>query len=214
MKELLDFIYPPVCSICGKLDKNSICKKCEIMLKRQAIFGIDDYSRKMRYFSEHIYVFKYDGEIRKMLLNYKFNDKPYIYNTFVNFLKKNEKIFIQIKKYDIIIPVPISKKRFKERGYNQSELIARKIAKYAGIKYANNVLIKTKNNIAQSLLEEQNRKENVKGVYKLNCSKKIKNKNILLIDDIYTTGSTVNECSKILKDADVNKIGIFTLAKD
>ena len=149
-----------------------------------------------------------------MLLNYKFNDKPYIYNTFVNFLKKNEKIFIQIKKYDIIIPVPISKKRFKERGYNQSELIARKIAKYAGIKYANNVLIKTKNNIAQSLLEEQNRKENVKGVYKLNCSKKIKNKNILLIDDIYTTGSTVNECSKILKDADVNKIGIFTLAKD
>ena len=167
MKELLDFIYPPVCSICGKLDKNSICKKCEIMLNRQAIFGIDDYSRKMRYFSEHIYVFKYDGEIRKMLLNYKFNDKPYIYNTFVNFLKKNEKIFIQIKKYDIIIPVPISKKRFKERGYNQSELIARKIAKYAGIKYANNVLIKTKNNIAQSLLEEQNRKENVKGVYKL-----------------------------------------------
>ena len=76
------------------------------------------------------------------------------------------------------------------------------------------MLIKTKNNIAQSLLEEQDRKENVKGVYKLNCSKKIKYKNILLIDDIYTTGSTVNECSKILKDADVNKIGIFTLAKD
>lgn len=214
MNKILDLIYPPVCGVCGKLDKNSICKKCEIRLNRQAIFGIDDYSRKMRFFSEHIYIFKYDGEIRKMLLKYKFNDKSYIYHTFVNFLKKNEKICVQIKKYDIIIPVPISLKRFKQRGYNQSKLIAKKMAKVMNLNYADNVLIKTKNNIAQSLLEEHDRECNVNGVYELKNSKKIKQKNILLIDDIYTTGSTVNECSRILKKADVNKIGIFTLAKD
>ena len=214
MNKFLDFIYPPVCGVCGKLDKNSICRKCEIRLNRQAVFGIDDYSRKMRFFSEHIYIFKYDGEIRKMLLKYKFNNKSYIYKTFVNFLKKNEKMCVQIKKYDIITPVPISKKRFKQRGYNQSKLIAKKMAKVMDLNYTDDVLIKNKDNIAQSLLEKQDRESNVNGVYILRNSKKIKQKNILLIDDIYTTGSTVNECSKILKKADVNKIGIFTLAKD
>lgn len=92
---------------------------------------MDDYSNITSKFDEHIYIFCYDGIIRKLILDYKFNDKAYIYNTFIYFILKNEKICTQIKKYDIIIPVPISNKRYKERGYNQSSLFAKKLARKA-----------------------------------------------------------------------------------
>ena len=167
-----------------------------------------------RFFSELIYAFKYEGLIRKLILDFKFNDKPYLYKTFVNFLLKNEKIFENIKKYDKIIPVPISKKRYKERGYNQSELIAREIERQTKLEMLNNCLIKTKNIIEQSKLNKEDRKRNIQGVYTLKNGQLIEGKSILLIDDIYTTGSTVNECSKILLEVNPNNIGILVLAKD
>ncbi len=167
-----------------------------------------------RFFSELIYAFKYEGLIRKLILDFKFNDKPYLYKTFVNFLLKNEKIFENIKKYDKIIPVPISKKRYKERGYNQSELIAREIERQTKLEMLNNCLIKTKNIIEQSKLNKEDRKRNIQGVYTLKNGQLIEGKSILVIDDIYTTGSTVNECSKILLEGNPNNIGILVLAKD
>ena len=218
---LLDLIYPPVCGICGKINKNSLCKKCEIQLKKQLNINIQGIL-KDKYFDELIYVFKYEGTIRKMILDYKFNEKPYLYNTFVNFMLKNEKIFENIIKYDKIIPVPISKKRYGKRGYNQSLLIAKEITKQIKIKQKstknlqlmNNCLIKTKNIIEQSKLNKEDREKNIIGVYKLKNPNQIKNQNILLVDDIYTTGSTANECSRILRQGNPNKIGILVLARD
>ena len=78
----------------------------------------------------------------------------------------------------------------------------------------NNCIIKTKNIIEQSKLNKEEREKNIQGVYKLKNKKLIKNKKILLIDDIYTTGSTVNECSRILTQGQPKKIGILVLAKD
>lgn len=167
-----------------------------------------------RYFDEFISIFKYEGLIRKIILDYKFNEKSYMYKTFMNFILKNENIFENIKKYDTIMPVPISKKRYKERGYNQSYLIAKEIAKHTNLEIMNNCLIKTKNIIEQSKLNRKERKINIQGAYELKNKQLIKNKKILLIDDIYTTGSTVNECSKMLRKAEVQKIGVLTLAKD
>ncbi len=152
--------------------------------------------------------------IRKIILNYKFKDKSYLYKTIVNFSLKNKKFFQILKSYDTIIPVPISKKRRKERGYNQSELIAREIAKRAEINYNNNSLFKTKNIVEQSKLNKEERQKNIQNAYQLQNGKTLENKKILLIDDIYTTGSTVNECSKTLKQANPKKIGILTIAKD
>lgn len=211
---LLDYIYPQCCGICGKLDKNLLCKKCEIRLNKNAIFGIDDYRNTSSYFDEHIYIFAYEGEIRNALINYKFNDKSYMYKSFVNFLKNNAQICLQIKKYDIIIPVPISKKRYKQRGYNQSSIFAKSLAKNLQIAYFENILIKEKDNAVQSSLSQEERENNVKNVYRVNSSEKIINKKILVVDDIYTTGSTLNECSKMLKYAGAKNIGILTIAKD
>ena len=161
-----------------------------------------------------MYIFKYEGQVRKLILDYKFNEKSYLYKTFVNFLLKNEKIFENIKKYDKIIPVPISKKRNKERGYNQSMLIAEEIANKTNLELVNNCLIKTKNIIEQSKLNKEDRQQNIQGVYSLQNERLITNKKILLVDDIYTTGSTVNECCKILQQANPKTIGVLVLAKD
>lgn len=161
-----------------------------------------------------MYFFKYDGIIRKTIIDYKFNDKSYIYKTYTNFFLKNEKFCEIIKKYDIIIPVPISSKRSKQRGYNQSLLIAKELAKKTNIKLENKCLIKSKNIIEQSKLNKEERKQNIIGVYKLKNEQKIKNQKILIVDDIYTTGSTVNECCKTLLKAKPSKIGVLTIAKD
>ena len=136
-------IYPQTCGICGKINENSLCKKCEKNLKKQSENQIikDGEEIEYKYFNELMYIFKYEGQIRKIILEYKFNEKAYIYLTFVNFLLKNEKIFENIKSYDTIIPVPISKKRNKERGYNQSMLIAEEIANKTNLELVNNCLI-------------------------------------------------------------------------
>lgn len=175
-----------------------------------------------KHFEELMYIFKYEGQIRELILDYKFNEKSYMYKTFVNFLLKNKKIFENIKKYDKIIPVPISKKRYKERGYNQSLLIAKEISMQISyetnnnikLELVNNCLIKTKNIIEQSKLNKEDRQHNIQGVYTLKNGSILTNKSILLIDDIYTTGSTVNECSRVLQQAKPNKIGVLVLAKD
>ena len=215
LDKLLDLIFPPVCGVCGRLNKEYLCKKCEIQLKRQSVFGIDDYSNaKEKYFDEHLYVFMYGGIIRSMLLNYKFNDKPYLYKTIVKYLLKSEKFVEKIKSYDIIIAVPLSRKRKGERGYNQSSLIATEISKILKIELRNECLEKIKNIAKQSTLSKDERQINIQGAYMLRNLKKLYHKKILLIDDIFTTGSTANECSKEIIKAGTNKIGLLTIAKD
>lgn len=183
-------------------------------MKNQAEFKVEKFQKEEKNFNELLYIFKYEGIIRKTILKYKFQEKNYLYKTFVNFMLKNEKFFEFIKSYDTIVPVPISNKRYKERGYNQSYLIAKEIAKNTGLKLQNSSIIKSKNIIEQSKLNKEERKINIQGVYKLIDNKNIENKNIILIDDIYTTGSTTNECARILKQAHPKSIAVLVIAKD
>ena len=225
--KILNFIYPPVCGICGKLNSDFLCKKCEKILESEAVFGVDKYKKierkkeniknnfnNKKYFDEHLYIFLYQGIIRRIILKYKFQEEAYLYKTFVNFLLKNENFFEKIEKYDTIVPVPISKKRKKKRGYNQSELLAKEIAYSANLVLEKESLYKIKDIVEQSKLNKENRLKNIQGVYELVNKEKLNKKKILLIDDIYTTGSTVNECSKVLREAKPKKIGVLTLAKD
>lgn len=215
LTKILNFIYPPMCLICGRPTNEDLCNKCKQNLNKKLIARIDDYSlNNEKNFDEHMHLYSYDGEIRNLILRYKFQEKPYLYKIFVKNLKNNKKIYLFLKKYDIIIPVPISTKRRKERGYNQSALLAKDISKACNLQYYDKCLLKDKNIKPQSSLNKEDRIKNVENVYSINNQEKIINKKILLIDDIYTTGSTVNECSKVLKQAGVNSIGILTIAKD
>lgn len=210
-ENILELIYPTVCGFCGKICKEAICKKCEIKLKK---YELDVIRINKKYYNESMHLFKYDGEIRKKIIDYKFNNKSYLYKTFSNLILKNKKVCEILKNYDIIIPVPIHKKRMQVRGYNQTELIAKELAKKTHLKFEKEVLIKKKNTDMQSLLTKVKRIQNVKDAFIIKNEEKIYNKRILIFDDIYTTGSTVLECAKALKKAGIKKIGVLTIAKD
>lgn len=213
IKYVINLIYPNVCGICDKLCDDDICKKCEIKLNNISKIKIDRYTNK--YFKKHLYIFKYEGIIKERLIKYKFNERNYIYKAFVKIMLKNKKICDFFKNYDIIIPVPIHTKRRMERGYNQSALIAKTISKkIPQIDYLEDVIIKKINNKPQSTKSKFERKNNVIGAYYLKNKEKINNKKILLLDDIYTTGNTVNECCKILQSANPKCIDVITIAKD
>ena len=217
LEKILNLIYPQVCSICGKLNPKSLCNRCKIKLEKEFKFQTYNYSEDFeKNFVEHHYFFKYENLIRSQILSLKFQEKPYIYKTMSYFLKNKRKSFEKLKKYDIIITVPISKQRLKKRGYNQSELIAKEISKILSIKIEENILFKIKNTVPQSTLNKNQRKENAKGVYIAKNAQKVKDKKILIIDDIYTTGNTVNECAKQLVETGIkrNNIGVLTIAKD
>jgi len=199
------------------LNTKSLCNRCKIKLEKEYKYETDDYKEDFsKNFIEHNYFFKYENLIRSEILGLKFQEKPYIYKTIAKFLKNMQKSFENLKNYDIIIVVPISKKRKYERGYNQSYLIAKEISKIINVPIARKILYKIKNTVPQSSLNKMQREQNAKGVYKIKNSTKIKAKKILIIDDIYTTGSTINECAKVLIQNGVNRtnIGVLTIAKD
>jgi len=210
----LNFIFPQACGFCGEITNSYLCEYCNEYLKQRQMNKIQKYDDK--FFDEHLWIYEYKDEVREKIIDYKFNNKSYLYRTFLQIILSTESVCNYIKKFDILIPVPIHKKRAKKRGYNQSELIAKGIAKnIKSIQLQTNIIEKVKNIKPQSTLSKDMRIENVKNAYRLKkCDICLKNKNILLIDDVFTTGSTVNECAKILLQTECNKVSIITLAKD
>ncbi len=204
LEKLLNVIFPIQCGICGKLG-SSICDECYKILKKYEI-------RKQ--YEDIFFAYRYEGIVRSLIIKYKFNDKSYLYKTFSEILLKNKNLCKFLKSYDIILPVPLHKKRLQERGYNQADLIAKEIAKNSGLIYYKNVLVKNKNIKPQSIKNVQDRMNDVLGIYEVRNADLLKNKDILIFDDIYTTGSTANECKKELLKSGANKVGILVLAKD
>lgn len=214
LEKIERIIFPPCCLICGKQTQNIWCRKCKKRLENQAVYTIKN-TKNNNFFEKQIYIFLYKNEIRKLIIDYKFNDKAYLYKIFSQMIIKNKKICGILEKYDIIMPVPIHYIRKKQRGYNQSELVAKEIANYIeNLKIENKIFKKIKNNKPQSLLNRKERKQNVENVYRIEEKDKIKNKNIIIFDDIYTTGNTVNELAKILKENGTKNILVLTIAKD
>ena len=209
---ILNLIYPPVCGICGKINKKNLCKKCELEIKKYELNIIEKSTN--RYFDYQVKILKYENMVRSKIIDYKFNEKSYLYKTFAKIILNNKKIYSFLKKYDIMICVPMHVKRKLQRGYNQSELIAKEIAKNLYIDIQINNLKKIKDTEKQSLLNKDKRKQNVKDAFSIKNSKLIENKKVILFDDIYTTGSTADECSKVLKKAGAAEIAVLTIAID
>ncbi len=189
------------------------CNNCKIKLE---YYRRDcNYICNNTHFNSLVFSFKYNDVIRKLILDFKFENKKYLYSFFAYELSNAIKRFcIQNHiKFDYIIAVPISFKRYLERGYNQSYLIAQRVSTILGVPVLKYHLIKYKNNKRQSELSHSERRINAQGVYKIRHGNDIKRKNIILIDDIYTTGATVNECSKALKASGADYILVATCTR-
>jgi ComF family protein len=111
------------------------------------------------------------------------------------------------------VPVPLSKKKLRWRGFNQAEEIAKELANFLKIPLISDCLIKTKETKDQVELSEKERKENVKGAFYIKNKEKIAGKNVLLVDDVFTTGATMEEAAKVLNEAGSEKIVGVVVAK-
>ena len=196
-KNKLPFITGKVCEKCGE-PINNMANYCEMCNGGSHIF------KKARS------VFIYKDNIVSAIVNFKFKNKRYFYKPFAKYLQQ---IYIE-NNYccDVIIPVPIHKSKLKERGYNQCELIAKRLSKLLNISVDSNSLVKIKQTINQVDLNFKQRRENLKGAFKVIEKNKIKNKVVLLIDDVYTTGSTLDACCYELKKAGAKEVFALTVA--
>lgn len=218
---VLNFLFPPICVSCEKDMQNlyskeedkwicNLCKKRIIKFKKAQILKVRNI-----YYNKFVYIFEYKHIIRKLMLNYKFKSRPYISNFFVEIILKDKNLCRNILNYDIIIPVPMSRQKLKKRGYNQTELVAKGISKELKIE-TENLLQKKENIKTQSSLLKTGRSRNIRNAFYIEKEKeeKVKNKRVILLDDIFTTGATARECSKKLKEAGAKDILVLVLAKD
>lgn len=202
---VFDFLFPRKCGVCNKLNDNFVCKDC---LKKINVFKIYNFSE------EGIWIYRYEGIVRNLIIDYKFKDKSYLCELFANCILSDGVVCKIIKKYDIILPVPLHKKRFKERGYNQSKLISDILAQKLGVQTFDDVLVKIKNTLPQGKNLLHDRRKSIKGAFCVENPDKIRGKNVLIFDDIYTTGNTANECKKIIEESGAKSVEILTIAKD
>lgn len=113
---------------------------------------------------------------------------------------------------DIIVPVPLAKKRMKQRGYNQALLLAREVSKFTNIPVDDSLLVRVKQTVAQKEMTLTQRQANLKNVFEVTNKLFVKGKSILLVDDVFTTGTTANECAKVLKKAGATSVAVVTVA--
>jgi ComF family protein len=155
----------------------------------------------------------YQGVIRDCIMQLKYKKKTGLVKilgrALVDFLKE---LPYDIKGYDFLVPVPLHKRRLRERGFNQAELLAKEIGRYFKIPVLSNNLKRIINTDFQSKLARKERLKNVKDAFVVKDPICFEDKRIILIDDVFTTGSTVNECSKALKEARTKEILVITLA--
>lgn len=199
----LNFITKPCCKICGfpfdfDTELDGLCGACIV---------------KPPKYNKAIAVFKYDHFSKKIIHKFKYQDQLHLLNYLTNLMINSGKDITT--QADIIIPVAMHKFKLLKRGYNQAALLAMKISTAKNIKYLPQAIIKNENTIAQAGLKKDSRLKNVKNSFILNefFKEEIKGKKILLIDDVVTTGATIDECCKILKTAKPAKIFVLTLAK-
>ena len=197
----LDVIYPyeNKCSVCGAENFIGLCSCCKSKIKR----SLDNEDKEIL-----TYGF-YGGPLKQLVLNFKYH-KDFtagkVLSEFLIELINDNKI-----NSDYICYVPMNKKDIKKRGYNQCEIIAKNISEIVNIPVIKGIK-KVKATKTQKTLDRRERLLNVKGAFEAN-EKLVKNKTILLIDDVITTGDTVLECKKKLKKAGANQIIVLTIAK-
>lgn len=191
--------------------KKNICQKCSSILRKELCDDCRFRERNMEiFFDRHYSCFVFKGKIKKILNFAKFKKKEYIFYH-LGRLMASQFYFLEKENF-ILIPVPISKERYFSRGFNPSYSLAKGISNYFRIPVYQN-LKKIYHNDIQSKLSYKKRIKNPYNTYSFDNSSFLKKKYVYLLDDIFTTGSTINECSRILKKKGISKIIAITFAK-
>jgi ComF family protein len=166
-----------------------------------------------RYFTRARSVGYYQGMLLDAIHQFKYNGKVLFSSLLGDLLANCSLSSIDFRNYDLLIPVPLHKKRLRERGFNQALLLAGRIKKRWKLPVDCSVLKRIRWTDSQINLSRRIRLKNIKGAFQVMNQGKIKEKKILLVDDVYTTGFTANECSKTLIKSGASRVDVLTLAR-
>jgi len=199
---ILNLIFPPRCEVCGKGSEEALCSEC---------------FKQIKFMKPHLGIYSvsiYEGPLRNAIHRFKFKKRKILADPLgillIKYLSHNP--MLDMNEFELIIPVPLHKKRLRERGFNQAELLARVIGRYYELPVVS-ALERVKNTKAQFDLPREERFSNISGAFKVADPRSVYNKRILLLDDIYTTGATIAECSRALKIAGARRVEVLTLSR-
>ena len=229
---VIDFVYPPRCSLCGRycVDQEGICPDCLSQIhyigRPLCIRCGKPFSHEMitdhfcgecltrkRHFTRARAVGLYTGIFRKALHRFKYQWKHCLATPLGTLMARRMESFFSDGTYHCMVPVPLHPRRLRKRGFNQALVLARVLSRIYHIPLDRDNLVRTRWTQSQVGLSERERKDNVKGAFAVLESARITQRTILLLDDIYTSGSTVDECSKVLITAGARQVDVLTLAR-
>jgi ComF family protein len=170
-----------------------------------------DCRNKKLFFDQAKSVFSYEAEVKDLIQNLKYNDQKWLALPLASYLAKLCQEFKPHPK-EVITWVPMTNLKKLARGYNQAELLARNLAKVRK-QQAVGLLVKPQSTAEQNSLNLKEREKNLKGAFKLAPKVTKPPAQVILVDDVYTTGATVSECSLVLKKAGVEKVYVVTVAR-
>lgn len=204
----LDLIYPSRCPVCNEFIgyMDDFCQKCREninFLENPYNIPYSDFSMSVCFYDENI-------SPAVFTLKDKGGNAPY---TFALGISELIKKYLVSEHIDFIIPVPMYKSDKAKRGYNQCELIAKELSHISGIPYKFDIVFKIRKTVHQKELSQKERKSNLRDAFKVKNPEKISGKNILLIDDVCTTGSTLSEISRLLKNNGAEKVFCLTYCR-
>lgn len=229
LKRLL-FVHD--CKLCKKaltLKDQFICQKCLAELTplsgavcQHCSHPLSTASTKKRFcnhcctppvhFESNKSLFPFTGKVRHLIHEAKYQVKPWLLKIFAPHLSKWASELAILKDADLLVPVPLSHESMRKRGFNQAKIIANLIRKEAGLPIANHILRKSGKG-HQMGLRKKDRLTKQKGAFNIRNSNLIAGKHIVLVDDIFTSGSTVNECARLLKTKGAKLVHVLTLAR-
>lgn len=232
--DILDFVYPQYCSICKKhlkREEKDVCETCWDSLASlpapfcpycKSFFENGDTKCSFcnslgRFADDHKILMvrslgRFDDYYRSLIHRFKYEKRIPVGKRLAQRLGESVNGDSNFLNSDLLIPVPLHKSRYRERGFNQSEILAEGISKVTGVSVLRNVLKRKKKTRDQTELSPQQREENVRGAFTVTQPEMIKGKRIILIDDVITTGATLNECARMLKQVGAEKTLAMTIA--
>lgn len=224
----LELFYPSVCVICGRLSAHGVCEKCKkeypIIMeskcmccgkpieKEEAEFCEDCKSnKKLFYQGRSLWVHR--DKVKTSIYLFKYKNRRIYGETYAKLLVAVYGRLIEEWNPSCIIPVPVHKKRRRKRGYNQAEVLAQYLVQElrGNISLNTRLISRNKETGFQKVLDNKQRKKNISGAFKISREYEVP-ETVLIVDDIYTTGATMNEMAKILRGAGVRKVVFLTIS--
>lgn len=224
---ILSFFYPHTCPFCGKVllkegccdacrtrihyVRQPKCMRCGKPIANEQKEYCRDCEKKERSFEQGYGLWLHEGAVRQAVYQFKYRNRRVFASYFAGELLKEYEDVIRKWKISLIIPIPLSKKRRRKRGYNQAELVAAAMSENLGIPMDQTGLVRIKDTRPQNMLEPVQRSQNIRHAFVWGKREKPA-ENVLLIDDIYTTGNTINSAAKVLRMAGARKVYFLTIS--